>query len=125
MPVAERSNRSRQLYIGTCARKELRMAHIRKKGVGRWQVRYRDPSGEERARTFRRRVDAERFLVTVEADKLRGTWTDPRLEKTAVGEWLPRGRRVVFTSGRRPGSALSRSYEITCSPASDHGDSDQ
>jgi len=65
------------------------MAHIRKKGVGRWQVRYRDPSGEERARTFRRRVDAERYLVTIEADKLRGTWTDPRLEKTTVNEWVP------------------------------------
>jgi hypothetical protein len=65
------------------------MAHIRKKGVGRWQVRYRDPSGEERARTFRRRVDAERFLVTVETDKLRGTWVDPRLEKTTVSEWVP------------------------------------
>ena len=60
------------------------MAHIRKKGAGQWQVRYRDPAGSERARTFRRKVDAENFLVTVEADKLRGTWTDPRLGKITV-----------------------------------------
>jgi integrase len=65
------------------------MAHIRKKGPGQWQVRYRDPSNRERARTFRRKVDAENFLVTVEADKLRGTWTDPRLGKITVSEWRP------------------------------------
>ena len=65
------------------------MAHIRKSAAGRWQVRYRDPSGGERARNFRRKADAERFLVTIEADKLRGTWTDPRLGKITVAEWVP------------------------------------
>ena len=60
------------------------MAHIRKKGPRRWQVRYRDPTGMERARNFRRRIDAERFLVTIEADKVRGSWTDPRLARTTV-----------------------------------------
>lgn len=65
------------------------MAHIRKKGSGRWQVRYRDPSGVERARNFPRKADAEKFLVTVEADKLRGMWADPRLGKITVSEWLP------------------------------------
>ena len=63
------------------------MAHIREKSPGQWQVRYRDPSNREQARTFRRKVDAENFLVTVEADKLRGTWTDPRLGKITVSEW--------------------------------------
>jgi len=65
------------------------VAHIRRRGSGSWQVRYRDPSGVERARNFRRKADAERFLVTVEADKLRGMWADPRLGKITVGEWLP------------------------------------
>ena len=31
---------------------------------------------------FLRKADAERFAVTVEADKLRGEWSDPRLSKT-------------------------------------------
>lgn len=91
------------------------MAHIRKKGVGRWQVRYRDLSGEERARTFRRRVDAERFLVTVEADKLRGTWTDPRLEKTTVGEWAPTwqaGRVHLRPSTRISAESLLRNHVL-------------
>ena len=65
------------------------MAHFRRTDEGRWQVRYRDPSGRERARNFRRKSDAEKFLVTIEADKLRGTWTDPRLGRITVAEWVP------------------------------------
>lgn len=65
------------------------MAHIRRVAAGSWQVRYRDPSGKERARSFRRRTDAEKFMVTVETDKLRGMWADPRLVKITVSEWLP------------------------------------
>jgi integrase len=57
--------------------------------TGSWQVRYRDPSGKERARSFRRKADAEKFMVTVETDKLRGIWADPRLAKITVSEWLP------------------------------------
>ena len=50
-------------------------------------MRYRDPTGHERARSFLKKVDASRFAVTVEADILRGEWTDPRLSKTTVAEW--------------------------------------
>ncbi|HHC07410.1 MAG TPA: hypothetical protein ENK55_01650 [Actinobacteria bacterium] len=73
------------------------MAHIRRhpEAKGRWQVRYVDPSGRERARNFPRRVDAERFLVTVEADKLRGDWVDPRLARTTFGEWTDRWRGTI------------------------------
>ncbi len=65
------------------------MAHIRRhpKSRGRWQVRYVDPSGRERARNFSRKSDAERFLHTVETDKLRGEWVDPRLGRITFGEW--------------------------------------
>lgn len=65
------------------------MAHIRQTKAGGWQVRYRDPAGRERARNFRRKADAERFSVTVETDKIRGMWADPRLAKITVSEWLP------------------------------------
>ena len=65
------------------------MAHIRRhpKTSGRWQVRYLDPSGRERARNFARKSDAERFLHTVETDKLRGEWVDPRLGRITFVEW--------------------------------------
>jgi integrase len=65
------------------------MAHIRRTDAGGWQVRYRDPAGRERARNFKRKTDAERFSVTVETDKIRGMWADPRLAKITVSEWLP------------------------------------
>jgi integrase len=91
------------------------MAHIRKKGPGQWQVRYRDPSNRERARTFRRKVDAEDFLVTVEADKLRGTWTDPRLGKITVSEWRPtwEASRVHLRPSTRVGTeSLLRNHVL-------------
>jgi integrase len=48
------------------------------KGETRWEVRYRTPEGSERSRTFTTRRDANRHASTVEADKLRGAWVDPR-----------------------------------------------
>jgi len=68
------------------------VGHIRRhpKAQDRWQVRYADPSGHERAKNFGRKADAENFLVTVEADKLRGEWVDPRLSRITFEEWVER-----------------------------------
>lgn len=49
-----------------------------------------DPSGKERAKNFSRKSDAERFLVSIETDKLRGDWVDPRLARTSFEEWTGR-----------------------------------
>jgi integrase len=64
----------------------------KRQGQGRlrWRVRYRDPAGRERAKSFARKVDAERFLQHAEADKLRGQWVDPRQGRTTVGELAER-----------------------------------
>ena len=40
-------------------------------------VRYRDPSGTSRKKRFARKVDAERFLVSVEHSKMTGSYVDP------------------------------------------------
>jgi len=71
---------------------EVTVAHIRRhpNAKGRWQVRYVDPSGKERSKNFPRKSDAERFLVTIETDKLRGDWVDPRLAKITFEEWTER-----------------------------------
>jgi hypothetical protein len=69
------------------------MAHIKKRaargkgGKTRWRARYIDPTGRERSKSFDRRVDAEQFCRSIEGDKLRGSWTDPRLGQTRLNEW--------------------------------------
>ncbi len=64
------------------------MAHIEKRGPGRWRARYRDPNtGRELSRTFARRADAERFLALTEADKAHGSWIDPAAGRTPFGTY--------------------------------------
>ena len=76
-----------RLHTSRANRKLGAMPHIRKasrtgKGGGRrmaYEVRYRDPARRERSRTFARRVDAERFVATIETDVARGQHIDPLL----------------------------------------------
>jgi hypothetical protein len=64
------------------------MATIRRHSKsGRWQVRYRDPDGRQRAKNFERKVDANKFMATVTADVYRGTYVDPHLGRTTVAEF--------------------------------------
>ncbi len=63
------------------------MAHVERRSSGRWRARYRTPEGRERSRTFSRRIDAERFLATVESDKARDVWIDPWLGRRTFGEF--------------------------------------
>jgi integrase len=71
----------------------------KRQGQGRlrWRVRYRDPAGRERAKSFARRRDAERFLQHAEADKLRGQWVDPRQGRRTVGELAERWYATTVT----------------------------
>jgi len=59
-------------------------------GRTRWYARYRDPGGEQRTRTFDRRIDAERYLTTIESSKLTGSYVDPARSRVTVGEWADR-----------------------------------
>ena len=45
-------------------------------GQLRWCARYRDPGGTQLVKVFGRKLDAERFLTTVEASKLTGGYID-------------------------------------------------
>jgi len=51
-----------------------------------YTVRYRDPDGRQRKRTFVKKGDADRFSATVETDKLRGTYVD-HTDRTTVAEY--------------------------------------
>ena len=57
-------------------------------------VRYRDPSGQTRNRTFKRKRDADKFANTIEADLVRGEWIDPAAGQITLAtysrQWLAR-----------------------------------
>jgi hypothetical protein len=93
------------------------MAHITRRqwnGKVRYLARYTDPAGRERAKSFTRAKDAERFLTGIEDDKLRGTWTDPTLGRVQLADWYALWRRATVelhpgplrppVSGRRSGA---------------------
>jgi integrase len=74
------------------------MASIRKRKPedgGGYQVRYLDPNGRPRAKTFRRKMDASRFTRSVETDKARGEWLDPRLARVTFGQYVEEWRPTI------------------------------
>ena len=75
------------------------MAHIEKRGPGRWRARYRDPNGRELSKTFARRADAERFLALTEADKAHGSWIDPAAGRTPFGVYARSWQRAQVHRG--------------------------
>lgn len=58
-----------------------------------WRARYRGLDGQERFRSFRRKVDAERWLRNELASQDRGEWTDPTAGRVVFEEWVARSLR--------------------------------
>jgi integrase len=83
---------------------------VRKLPSGRWQARYYDPAGTRHTapRTFQSKTEANRYLAQVEADLLRGAWTDPRLARTTFGEWAERWQQTA--TDLRPGTRTVYGY---------------
>jgi integrase len=77
---------------------------------GRWHVRYYDQAGVRHTapRTFPSKADANRYLAQVEADLLRGAWTDPRLARITFGEWVEQWWPT--TADLRPGTRTLYGY---------------
>jgi integrase len=55
-----------------------------------WRAYFRDPAGRQRNKSFARRVDAARFLTSIESSKMVGSYIDPALARLTVGEWSKR-----------------------------------
>lgn len=70
------------------------MAHIEKRGPGRWRARYYDPDGRERSKTFAKRVEAERFLATVQTEILTGSYVDPTQSRTTFRDYAEAWRHA-------------------------------
>ena len=76
------------------------MAHIERRerrgkngqAIRSYRVRWRGPDGKERNKSFKRKVDADRFAATVSADLVRGQYVDPDAGKVAFEayamQWL-------------------------------------
>lgn len=67
-----------------------------------WQVRWRDPAGRQKSKSFVRKVDATRFRTKVEHEVLTSGYVDPHDRTTLrqfAEQWLERQ-----CSTRRPGS---------------------
>ena len=52
-----------------------------------WLARYRGPDGRQHSKTFRRKVDAERWLRMEESRGDRGDWVDPTAGQVTFTEW--------------------------------------
>ena len=56
-------------------------------GATTYRVRYRDPAGVQRSKTFPTASKAKNFASTVEADLLRGSYVDQSLGRMTLGEY--------------------------------------
>jgi integrase len=77
----------------TVTRADGQKARTPRHGTGlRWRVRYLDPSGAERSKSFARKPDAERFMNATAAKVSDGTWIDPDAGKITLrkfaDDWL-------------------------------------
>lgn len=63
------------------------MAHVEKRGPGRWRARYYGPDGKERSKTFSRRVEAEQFLAEKSVEMRTGTYVDPQDARTTLRDY--------------------------------------
>lgn len=76
------------------------MASVHKEGEGRnvrYKVRFRTPAGKPTSKTFKKKVDADRFKSTVEADMIRGDWIDPTRQQGTVREWAERWQATTVS----------------------------
>ena len=75
-----------------------------------WRGSYRDEAGKQHTKSFKRQVDAKRWIATEEAKVVRGDWIDPAAGKVTFAvfyaEWAP---RQVWLSSTRENADLATS----------------
>jgi integrase len=62
--------------------------HERKRSGPAYEAGYRDHAGAQHSRRFPTKRQAQQYLARAEVDLQRGEWTDPRLGRTTLGEWV-------------------------------------
>ena len=92
------------------------MASIAKRPDGQYRARYRDASGREYARHFKRKVDAQRWLDERTAALVTGTHVDPKTSRTTLAAWCDRW--LEGYAGRRPNTVRQAGVHIRTIKAS-------
>lgn len=55
-----------------------------------WRARWRDDRNRQRSKSFRRKIDAERFMTALDHAKHSGAYVDPAAGRMTVEEWSTR-----------------------------------
>lgn len=64
------------------------MGTVRKTEKAKYKVRYRDPTGKQRYKTFDKKGDATDFLTRVEVEVRGGGWVDPKRGRILFQDWV-------------------------------------
>jgi integrase len=86
------------------------MAHIDRRnrnGAVRYVARYIDPTGRERAKSFTRRADAQKYLTEIEAAKLNGSYLDPAAGRLTFNQWADQWWQVWSADPDRSPTTLA------------------
>jgi integrase len=88
-----------------------------KDGNVHYRARWRDPSGAQKAQTFTRQKDAQRFLDSVEESKHRGVYIDPQAGRQTVSEFGEQWRRGLVHHRERSADNMERVLRLHVYPA--------
>ena len=73
-----------------------------------WRGAYRDEGGKQHTKSFKRQIDAKRWVATEESKVVRGDWVDPSAGKVTFAafyaDWAP---RQVWLSSTRENADLA------------------
>ncbi|HXN60017.1 MAG TPA: tyrosine-type recombinase/integrase [Acidimicrobiales bacterium] len=69
------------------------MASIDKVSTG-WRARWRTPDGQSRSKTFKRKIDAEHQLTSVQHSKLTGGYVDPSAGRVTFKKYAEAWQRI-------------------------------
>lgn len=87
-------------------------------GAGRrWRVRYLDPDGQERNRSFDRKADATAFMNATAAKVDNGTWTDPAAGKITLRKYAEQTYLSALTSEATSIKATESRFRTRILPA--------
>jgi len=92
------------------------MAHVEKRDrsheITVYRARYRGPDGRERSKSFKKKADAQRWIIQQETSKVSGTWVDPTAGAVKVRDFMQQfldGKHDLKPKTRASYESLNRS----------------